>query len=165
MRLSPFSFSGADHPLNPMLKQRLNRKEYTLTAQSRLVKNPMQENGASSLEKAFTFWGLIANKRPWSANGRSWSALPPTRPFIPARKSGAFWLFHVTHRGIAKLRLDSKKGIKRTPEHCKEFDVLCWAVSTKNGMYYSLLKRFLLSTKNNEERHLLNDFTGTVWKC
>jgi hypothetical protein len=57
MRLSPFSFSGADHPLNPMLKQRLNRKEYTLTAQSRLVKKPMKEDGASSLEKAFTFGG------------------------------------------------------------------------------------------------------------
>jgi len=161
MRLSPFSFSGADHPLNPILKQRLNRKEYTLTAQSRLFKR-----------KAIYIWGLIANARRWSTNGprwsanaRLWSALPPTRPFLPARKSGAFWLFHLTHRGIAKLRLDSKKGIKRTPEHCKKFDVLCWAVSTENGMYYSLLKQFLLSTKNNEERHLLNDFTGMVWKC
>jgi len=121
MRLSPFSFSGAFHPLNPILEQAPSRTEYTLAAQS--------------------------------------------RPFIPARKRGAFWLFHVTHRGIAKLGLDSKKGIKRTPEHCKEFDVLCWAVSTENGMYYSLLKQFLLSTKNNEERHLLNDFTGKVWKC
>jgi hypothetical protein len=145
------------------------------------------------MEKAIYIWGLLANGIRWSANGirwsangirwsangrrwsangicwsangRRWSAPPTTRPFIPARKSGAFWLFHVTHRGIAKLRLDSKKGTTRTPEHCQEIDVLCSAVSTENGMYYSLLKQFLLSTKNNEEGHFLNDFTGKVWKC
>jgi hypothetical protein len=46
-----------------------------------IVKNPVWEHGASSMEKAIYIWGLIAPK--------------PTWPFIPARKSGAFWLFHV----------------------------------------------------------------------
>src|SRR4030042_138135 len=88
------------------------------------VKNPVQEHGASSMEKAIYFGGLIANGRRWSANGRRWSANgrrwsangrrwsangrrwsangrrwsapKPPWPFIPARKSGPFWLFHVS---------------------------------------------------------------------
>ncbi len=150
MRLSPFSFSGAVHPLNPILKQRLSRTEYTLTAHS-----------GYSREKGISLF-----------SGRNQIDSSPFRAPLMKASEDCFSPnsihpcgFYVTHRGIAKLGLDSKKGIKRTPEHCKEFDVLCWAVSTENGMYYSLLKQFLLSTKNNEERHLLNDFTGKVWKC
>jgi hypothetical protein len=66
------------------------------------VKNPVREHGASSMEKAIYLRGLIATGRRWSATGRRWSATgrrwsapKPTWPFIPARKSGAFWLFHV----------------------------------------------------------------------
>jgi hypothetical protein len=54
------------------------------------------------MEKAICIRGLIANGRRWSANGRRWSANgrrrsapKPTWPLISARKSGAFWLFHV----------------------------------------------------------------------
>jgi hypothetical protein len=52
------------------------------------VKNPVREHGASSMEKAIYTWGLIANGRRWSAPKTTW-------PFIPARESGACWLFHV----------------------------------------------------------------------
>ena len=52
--------------------------------------NDVRWRGAGLLlwKKPFTFWGLIAN-------GRLWSAPKPIWPCIPARKSGAFWLFHV----------------------------------------------------------------------
>jgi hypothetical protein len=59
------------------------------------VKNPVRtndvrwrEHGVSSMEKAIDTWGLIANGRRWSAPKTTW-------PFIPARESGACWLFHV----------------------------------------------------------------------
>ena len=61
------------------------------------VKNPVREHGASSMEKAIYTWGLIANGRRWSAPKTIW-------PFIPARKSGACWLFHVTEPDFRKRR-------------------------------------------------------------
>jgi hypothetical protein len=57
-----------------------------------LVKNPVREHGASSMEKASYLRGLIAK---------------PAWPFIPARESGAFWLFHV------KSPPPSLRGAKR----------------------------------------------------
>ena len=58
------------------------------------VKNPVREHGASSMEKANSFWGLIANGRRWSAPQEQMAILP--RSGEHARESGAFWLFHVT---------------------------------------------------------------------
>jgi hypothetical protein len=52
-------------------------------APSAEVKNPVREHGASSMEKAIYSRGLIAPKTTWL--------------FVPARESGAFRLFHVTH--------------------------------------------------------------------
>jgi len=68
------------------------------------AKNPVREHGASSMEKAIYIWGLIAN-------GRRWSAPKPTWPFIPVRKSGAFWLFHV----IAEMRNGPSAGLLMQP--------------------------------------------------
>ena len=53
------------------------------------MKKPVQEHGASSIEKAIWFLARIANEHRWSAPR-------VIGPFIPAQESGAFWLFHVT---------------------------------------------------------------------
>jgi hypothetical protein len=136
------------------------------------VKNPVREHGASSMEKALYLWGLIANGRRWSANGRRWSANgrrwsangrrwsangrrwsapKPTWPFIPARKSGAFWLFHVRPappqpRGLkisfhhaeqegfwARRILDTKAQFPYLPSHWRRGLIISPAVNLSGG--------------------------------
>jgi len=95
-RLSPFGF------IHPTKAWRTCSKKVLA-----LVKNPVREHGASSMEKAIYIGRLTANGRRWSANGRRWSAPgrrwsangrrwsapKPPSPFIPARERGGILAF------------------------------------------------------------------------